>query len=826
MNQLTRGVYPTVCKHDILGTIEASVVITADQAFAESCDQPVALITEGNMKDVVSFYAHDFPGINRTIAVTEESVSDILETALLTQSDITIIDINGIKDTLNIKKMDYVERNLLSVKYAKNPINAMWLPCALIAKQIPLEISFEDAVSKIMTANDNLTQSIVEEAINYQLKSMRENVESLKSIVSNVQVSSAKEVKKFILGRMLLNNNGIIDRKGVHIIKTPTGSCKTSGVFDPLMKFGIYKGKKPVYMSHRCSIVSSAMLDKDIAHYEKISPGTEQDMKALKVVVNSTIKPHLSEFLYKSEILCIDEASQVLDHILTGSVDFRIETYNKLKELIANTDTVVLADADANNDLLQLIANSGRTDVTVYEMKADHSDISLNVTDSDSVHSMITSAVAAGCRSLVAMDNKHNAEKLSAGLRKDFSGKEVLTITSDSINGRAQQDWLKNPNAESEKYDVVIYSPAITSSVSITKDVFAENFGIFGGVLTPSDCMQMLRRDRTARRFTVGLQNPSEANFQASDARATKKAQKALHEISEFDEMTISITTKKQAMKNRFCSSFCYNAELDRFNVQISRADKESRKEAKKLRKRMSSAEKAEYMEAILNAVALSPLEVKKARKNNLELDQDTAYRLKRYEIEKCLVKKEIDASDIELYGRGALKSVLKNIEISSLSKAGSTHNDSNEEGMAFQDKTFWALRNRFYKMILDTLEINLQKGGQFTNSQAKDVLASLYAEKEIWNGLGIMPARKTWENCARATGTVNKILEKLFGIKTSAKDANQNGDRQRLYVVQMDRLNRVNEVVNRRKGVLSQKVVPMDAKEITNYTSSEMDNV
>ncbi|WP_228201136.1 hypothetical protein [Klebsiella aerogenes] len=73
-----------------------------------------------------------------------------------------------------------------------------------------------------------------------------------------------------------------------------------------------------------------------------------------------------------------------------------------------------------------------------------------------------------------------------------------------------------------KKYDGLIYSPSISSGVSIEQKHFDRHFGMFCGEVVPSDAIQMLRRDRTAKEFIIGFDR-----F-ARDAKPTRKKLSAL----------------------------------------------------------------------------------------------------------------------------------------------------------------------------------------------------------------------------------------------------------------------------------------------------------
>ncbi|MEK1831385.1 hypothetical protein AAAC51_27855 [Priestia megaterium] len=71
--------------------------------------------------------------------------------------------------------------------------------------------------------------------------------------------------------------------------------------------------------------------------------------------------------------------------------------------------------------------------------------------------------------------------------------------------GTRVEEFTNKPKKMVKKYDGLIYSPSISSGVSIEQKHFDRHFGMFCGEVVPSDAIQMLRRDRTAKEFIIGF---------------------------------------------------------------------------------------------------------------------------------------------------------------------------------------------------------------------------------------------------------------------------------------------------------------------------------
>lgn len=82
-----------------------------------------------------------------------------------------------------------------------------------------------------------------------------------------------------------------------------------------------------------------------------------------------------------------------------------------------------------------------------------------------------------------------------------------------------------------KKYDGLIYSPSISSGVSIEEKHFHRHFGMFCGEVVPSDAIQMLRRDRTAQEYIIGfdkLRGKRETDPEKSNAPTRRPCSKRL----------------------------------------------------------------------------------------------------------------------------------------------------------------------------------------------------------------------------------------------------------------------------------------------------------
>lgn len=293
----------------------------------------------------------------------------------------------------------------------------------------------------------------------------------------------------------------IIASGGKYLLSLPTAYGKTSKICEPVIKHYLAEGKKVLVISHRRSINKNIANIPGIVSYDECNhPDIIANARGLKIVVNSLSAPKFKTFIEATDLVVVDEASQVISHVLGGEVKHRKDVWDALQSVVKNTQNVILADADINKRCASLAGPEAR----LYKIKQQHKDITIRTGDINQVRGMAIAAAAAGENVLISCDTVKECKALAKAI--EGIGRKALVITAESAQWEEQAAFIANPN--STEHGVVIYSPVITSALSITSNHFTAHFGIFFGQIVPTDAIQMLRRDRTATSFTLGLKNP------------------------------------------------------------------------------------------------------------------------------------------------------------------------------------------------------------------------------------------------------------------------------------------------------------------------------
>lgn len=424
------------------------------------------------------------------------------------------------------------------------------------------------------------------------------------------------------------------------LIKCPTGWGKSSLVINPCISDFLEADKKVLVISHRRSIIKSIDIP-GLVDYEDVQPGQMQKAKGLKVVVNSLISAKFDDFIRDVDLVVIDEAAQVLDHVFEGSVQQREVVWNTLKHVVHNAKSVVFADADINDECLALI-KKGKEFINCFEIDQAHTDVNCKVGALDQVRAMALASAQSGQNTLIACDIAKDAEAMGKVLEK--AGIEPLVITSKSAGWPAQSAFIANPNTRD--YQVVIYSPAITSALSITSGHFQAHFGLFEGSVTPRSAIQMMRRDRTAREFVMGIRNPQNKREEIADVEFEASAK------SDFDSARKDHMKRTGWLRDNIQLTLPYELKRQGFQLEMITNDDALGIEGFRVNSTGRRAVKKDTALTLLNATAATEADAKRTQKigSSSEAEHFAAVR---YQAQAGLKRKELSFQDAQFWGEG-----------------------------------------------------------------------------------------------------------------------------------------------------------------------------
>lgn len=518
---------------------------------------------------------------------------------------------------------------------------------------------------------------------------------------------------------------------GPVIVRAGMGSGKSKHLLRPLM----HAAERGVSVAHRVSLIgglwdmmtrddAGQRMKCDILHYQ--DPGATDlapYANKLAICINSTVKGCWRPLMSKHDFFGLDEATQGLRATLSGkAMAHPVDVFNRLIDSIAVTDgSALLVDADASDILVDLceLALSKReqlglstwTQVHVvelpvdvsYEKEGERAARRVLYTDTNRIIVEVLKAVEAGEKFLLATDSTNFADQLLLQLRDRWPDKKWLYVSQDTKPDEEVIKFTDAPNQRASLYDGLIYSPAISSGVSIETPHFTRHFGSFCGQVVPSDAIQMLRRDRTATEFMVGLgQIPGRREENADNIK--RGFLQALLDTADINEeftdaifdgdrlslgladttyvrLKFKIAGMEAQARNDFANNFICILHADGYDVQHLAEDQDLSEAGKAIRK--DAKARVWDMTVLRHLEAVTPSEEEReelmAKRSLSELEQA---QLTRWDIEQELML-PVNESALEFLMDGGKKK-LTLVELMTMDEMTAARIDREQQSILF----------------------------------------------------------------------------------------------------------------------------------------------
>jgi len=566
----------------------------------------------------------------------------------------------------------------------------------------------------------------------------------------------------------------INSKKGdIVILRFPMGSGKTQKLIKPMM----WQNECSAFFAHRVSLIGGATqdLNRGMSNYAPVINYQEkhaQEMLAgsnrLACCINSAIKGTFAPLLNNLDASFFDEASQQLRHTTSGNaVAYPVAVFNKMLQMISTTrDHIVLADADANDTLVEFceLARKERNaylketygedypdcKIHIVDGVTDCSDKTVFYTDADTAFHRAVKDVENGKKVLIANDSSADAEKLFQHLQERCPEKTGLLINSDSKPLKEVDSFCDSPNAESLKYDYVIYSPAISSGVSLENGHFERHYGIFCGTIVPSDAIQMIRRDRKANEFILGLatihsareENPlnmwigklianpysqTEVNINTE----TGKVEFSTRDF-EFDRFRLELIAQENQAKNDFANNLLCNMFADNYKLKQLQTTEIEQEIGKALKEISRDTLKEINTARILNAKTPTESERNELlNRNNLSKEEHA--QLDRWNIEKVLFMK-VNEESIKFLNNGGLRKA-RTFELLQMNADAARNFDTLEiqNGVQISKKRNLEVQRRGLRDFFELAGFDIKTGtGEATPEKLEQALEHLTAGDNI----------------------------------------------------------------------------------------------
>ena len=695
-------------------------------------------------------------------------------------------------------------------KAAKMAVNAGLL-------LVPIKYSVDEVVSRVIEQMHPATPDAV-----------RAKARSLARWIARQKVNAAQQLRGFSVSALAKPNvqymkiegvraeHGGIELpahmadlveslEGIVIVRAPMGSGKTEKLIAPLMK----ASTKAAYIAHRISLLDDAASRLNVEHYQQVYARQMPWVSHLACCVNSLTAPKFYNAEERSwfttlETLCIDEASQVIRHTTTGPVEGRVKVMDALIEAVAAAKRVLLCDADANDGVIEFceLARPGQV-ITVLDVVGTTDHIRVDHGDDETVWQLAIDQICAGRRVLVANDSAESAKKMAALIEDKVKDGQIapvrmLLVHADSKADPDVEAFLCNPNEEATKYDVLIYSPAISSGVSMTTPHFESHFGLFSGnTVGPSDAVQMLRRDRTARHYIVGIGHTSGqretdpeklyrgllvAENLVCQFQETPDEYRLTRKKTAFDKVWLSAVTSENKARNSFANNLLLMLYGEGYQVQRLAIDAQTVEEltdrSRENRKFAGELVFSKRMDLIDSVETPTEEAFLKLNRQEVRSEAESA-QVDRYHIEHQLGVDEISPDDVAFYDdRGIAKVVALELLQADEEQAKAYDMAQRKARVVLTQHRFKAPARALLAQIFDTLTLDRHTGaGEFSSLQCRQVMELIKRDQDtldLYNALklGRHIASLTAKACASTV--VKSILERLGQVTKKRKTNGQ----------------------------------------------------
>ena len=301
---------------------------------------------------------------------------------------------------------------------------------------------------------------------------------------------------------------------GLIIVQAPTGYKKTEVILKHAVEYAKQHDKLSLAIAHRVSLIADLCKRLGLQSYDEIKEDKTlaSVAEAVGMCVHSATHKSLTPFINKVTHVFIDEISQVIRCLADSTFDKKRhvanEIYNTLRRLIAEAECVIVADANIDQMTLNFLESCrpNETFTVIEVLPVDQGKKAVFCTNENDLLCEVARRLAEGQKVWIATDSVKWAESIIAsGMLAHAENMLLIDADTKEINPNVQA-FLKNPNEESQKYDLIFASPTISSGVSINHNQFDFVAGYFSGKsVSPTDAYQMLGRVRQCKDYMICL---------------------------------------------------------------------------------------------------------------------------------------------------------------------------------------------------------------------------------------------------------------------------------------------------------------------------------
>lgn len=560
------------------------------------------------------------------------------------------------------------------------------------------------------------------------------------------------------------------------IVKAPMGTGKT----EIIIRQAMANAFRAAHVLPRVSVVDDAASRLQLDHYRNVDGIMAHFTDKMVTCVNSL---GASRFIANGrnwfeglDLLCLDEASQIFPQVTQlGKAERRKTNHDALAVALRTAGSVLIADADANeylvNALRRIVPERKITLVEIEHQEDERRRWRVHVNDSISeTRGELVRSVLTGERCILATDNRRKAVETERLLRLMKPDVRILNIHREPSRENLEKikRFYANPNKECLEYDVLIYSPAITSGVSLTIHHFTRHFGIFTGVVKVNDLIQMLGRDRTAGAWllTLAPRTWNQEKLSADVGCETMGQEKTL-----FSELKFSTEAYEHEARDNLVVLAISILKLKGHLITVEQGlKKRTYRKMSKLLKTISEDLTRERLQRILEQADISEAEYLDFKARWMPTEEEAAA-IHAYRIRHHLCA-DLTEENVRFMDDGGLKKVVL-LETLRTDDRDIQQFDANQKVTHDPSLRFYAAEKKCMLLeALGLLRVDMQDfGGEFTHADCQRVVAYFLEKAPKANFLfrGIIdPARPP--RCA--TTFVQKIV-RMLGLTLGSRKSN-----------------------------------------------------
>ena len=582
------------------------------------------------------------------------------------------------------------------------------------------------------------------------------------------------------------------DYKGVILVKAWKGIGKNDYIAKPFIN-QVRDEALTMAICHRMSLTRALCNELQLNHYQDGTMSLSE-MIDLGVCLPSTAKAKYTEFIKNLKFVFVDEISQNLAFLKssrcsTKEADNSV-VYDTLKRIVQNAECILGVDAELNDSVIEFIETCRPDEkFTIYDIKESRTHdkatpsnfVKVNeypakkanvkyITGKNSANQFtgqVLAEVREGNNVWVAMESCDRTKPLANQIAANKPGTKILVINKHTKNNKQVKRFLKNSDAESLKYQVIIHSPVISSGISIKhknkEPHFDKVFFLGGGFsITPSDASQMLARVRYVNNYVVALV-PNNRSEPVKDARSIiiGQEQAALFEVlhdqstSEADQMKAVISHAMDGSSSSFRAT-----EFDKFCAKLAEKEAIAKADfsAGLLWLLKDEGHTVEPLQGAFEDLSLEIKEFKQLAKDDFynalitadDIDGSYAYELSvntertweqtcqylKYSIKDQLNLTELTVYDLELWDDGRVMAQMRRYAACYKNVAFKEKEDVKHlSHRKFTKAKVWG-----YEYIFSGIDISGKK--RLTQDDATEIIKRVIKHRYVFAEIGIIPKR------------------------------------------------------------------------------------